>query len=758
MSDATNGDLMYCVNGLNASTGHYLDESWTADEIVEQVQQVGQLPDKVYNDHQSKVKAQDPQVSKTWAVPPGYDEDKLDSVGWCVVFPEKGDPEVRKRLTKLLDRRRQQAGALYSEYGGERGSDFGKAVGYQAGETWDQFRARYRVQLGLAQPREMPYYVLLVGSPQEIPFNFQYEIDVHRAVGRIHFDTPQEYACYAESVVAAEDGKVSLPRQTVFFGTHNSNDRNTELSAKHLVTPLISTNLRQPNYQDLMNTWNLQQVLPAEATKPKLRSLIGGTETPALLFSATHGAGFLASDANRQRTRQGALVCQEWPGPRDWGQALPDDFFVSACDIGSDASVWGLIAVFFACFSAGTPRRSDFIHRQNRDPRERDVVAEQASVSPLAQRLLAHPNGGALAVIGHVERAWPTSFVDQFSDNSPSVGAFEILLASLMQDHRLGYAMEAFNLRYAEISTKLSLYLWNVDNKRETLNPERVAGMWTTNNDARNYVVIGDPAVKLAAAPAGATVQRESFPYVYAQPIPLQVACEQGAVASNGGQGAKVAAQKPAQTTGAATASGAQSDTISDADLQRPFLPLFEPPPDFDTDKYPDLYTLWVEHIKGGYKNFDAVFRHILRAFLISHFSTLVMNWILFSVGVGFFVAACVAGLRAQSLAPAALFGGLSIVTFLTYFVSRPTQSVEENLNFITWLGLIYNSYWARQLAATDPATVQDVLKKSTDDAIAQIKELVERHAQAVRERPGLKQGLLGAKDQKPLGDQPPHG
>jgi hypothetical protein len=87
----------------------------------------------------------------------------------------------------------------------------------------------------------------------------------------------------------------------------------------------------------------------------------------------------------------------------------------------------------------------------------------------------------------------------------------------------------------------------------------------------------------------------------------------------------------------------------------------------------------------------------------------------------------------------AAAFGGLSVVVFLTYFVSRPTQALEENLQFITWLGFIYNTYWTHLVSDTNPETFKDDLDTATATAITRLKELIDRHAAAVVKRPGLR-------------------
>jgi len=347
-------------------------------------------------------------------------------------------------------------------------------------------------------PQKVPYYLLIAGSPEKIPYRFQSQLDVQLAVGRIDFgDDLDAYHNYARSVVAAETGGVKVLRRMDFFGVANEDDAATRLSSEHLITPLRAhVGRKQPD-------WEVGTHLKDGAKKADLARLLGGAETPALLFAASHGMEFPLDDP-RQVPHQGALLCQDWPGPKAWqGKGpIPQDFYFAGDDLPASANLLGMMGFFFACYGGGTPRLDELAKQAFKDHRAQ--IAPYDFLAGLPTRMLSNPGGGALAVVGHVERAWGCSFVWKGAGSQTAV--FESALDCLLKGRTVGSAIEYFNERYAELSTVLADELEEREFGKE-VDPYDLAGMWTANNDARGYMILGDPAVRLPLVEEGKTVE-----------------------------------------------------------------------------------------------------------------------------------------------------------------------------------------------------------------------------------------------------------
>ena len=101
---------------------------------------------------------------------------------------------------------------------------------------------------------------------------------------------------------------------------------------------------------------------------------------------------------------------------------------------------------------------------------------------------------GALAVIGHVERAWFCSM--EWPGAGAFIQPFEDSLDKLLAGYPVGAAMEPFGQRYAELGADLSSELEEIV-RGGPKNDALLTELWTNSHDARNYVVLGDPAVRL---------------------------------------------------------------------------------------------------------------------------------------------------------------------------------------------------------------------------------------------------------------------
>jgi hypothetical protein len=226
--------------------------------------------------------------------------------------------------------------------------------------------------------------------------------------------------------------------------------------------------------------WTVNRAFGEDATKANLVEMLSGGSPPALLFTAGHGL-WLPKDHPSQLSKMGALICQDW---QSRGPALSGHYFCA--DDMNGADLGGLISFHFSCFSAGVPLVDGF----SIEPRQ---IAPHAFVSLLPRRLL---QSGALAVIGHVDTAWQCSI--EFPGAGRHIEVFEDFVDRLLNGDPVGLAMEQFGVRYADLARDLSAELEELQNGKSA-DDGFIAELWRQSRDARDYVVLGDPAVRLIA-------------------------------------------------------------------------------------------------------------------------------------------------------------------------------------------------------------------------------------------------------------------
>ena len=148
------------------------------------------------------------------------------------------------------------------------------------------------------------------------------------------------------------------------------------------------------------------------------------------------------------------------------------------------------------------------------------------------------------------------------------------------------------------------------------------------------------------------------------------------------------------------------------------------------------LYAAWSEHMIRGFEQNNVMFQKILSAMMRPYWYTVAMYIAIFVVGLGGFVAAIYFS-ATQGIDLGLIFSGLTVAAFVAFFLSRPLRALEQNLLFITWLGVIYNTYWSRLMYANRKRGVQEDLDAIENNAIRELNKLVNKHEKLALRRPG---------------------
>lgn len=462
-SEGNSTNLDSYINGIEIETGQVLgrpDEPADAEQALADLELHPRVALNLqwWAEHHS---VDDPLRLPVFSVDP----DRLDQAGWVALFGPDVTPDIEEALAPLLRLRSRQAGRRYMD-----------PIRLKDDATSMTFRRDHEIGFGPADPNVLPYYLLLVGDPERVPFELQYSLDVQYAIGRLHFDTADEYRRYAELIEHLEN-EPPAPRDVAVFAVKGPQPE--EILLNEALSHPLARNLR--TLRDKDPSWPSLRAI-SSTLKRDFEALL--TDPPAFLFAAGHG--LLCRPGNpRLESHLGALVCSD----HHLSGRLDTDSYVSGKDLDRlRPHLQGLIAFFFACYGAGAPKLDTF-HENATGPISE--VAPRAMVSHLAKRMLAH---GAQAFVGHVDRAWSLSF-DWSSGRGDQTKVFDSVCRQLLSGARVGHALEWINQRYAEGAAELTEFA-----ERLTLEPgdgEQIRRIRKATLDARNYLVIGDPAVRM---------------------------------------------------------------------------------------------------------------------------------------------------------------------------------------------------------------------------------------------------------------------
>ena len=403
---------------------------------------------------------------------------EISEAGWGVIVHENIDTEILNEIEKLRWHRKVHNGIpdkLCPEI-----------ITLSGTPDYRRFLAERNVSPGFGTVEKLPYYLLIVGGPELIPFRFQHELATEYAVGRVAFDGKEGYQAYIEQLIEYET-RATIPteRTIAFWSPANKDDYATSISSQFLVNPLYDGLDPQINFKRELFIGNK---LGWEASKGNLVGLLAHKKAPALLFTASHGLGHQTIDSNEKKLLQGALVTQDW----EKGRSITTDTLFSGEDLKNNANVHGLVHFAFACFGAGTPAQDDY-DEDYPSSISRPYISPFPFVSHLANQELV---SGALAFIGHVDRTWAFSFI---SGGQVHREGFERAIRNMLLEKRawpIGHCLRDIYDKALHLSKSLLEDLHDMKFGR-AIPPHAIADKWIERNDARAYALIGDPAVKL---------------------------------------------------------------------------------------------------------------------------------------------------------------------------------------------------------------------------------------------------------------------
>ncbi len=327
----------------------------------------------------------------------------------------------------------------------------------------------------------IPHYLLIVGTPDQVPWELQYVLNAHYAVGRIHLTGPG-LENYVAAVRSGWQASTTNVKRSLVWAVNQGGDDITALM-RNVVAAKVHEKLSQD--PDLAAGTQFLDGAGAATVAQLGKALTSAA--PALVVTTSHGQTYPLDNLEMLGQGLGLLVDQNYA-------SLDPSSLVQ--DWQPDGAIW----YAHACCSAGSCEQTLFAGLAKEGSEVDRILKGVASlgnrVAPLPDALLgaSHP---ARAFIGHVEPTFDWTLRNPETNQSLTDSIQQALYTELYQPSPVGYALRRC---YDQLATLYTSYdrdqaeFSRGGNTRGAMLKDLLAA-----RDVQSTVVLGDPTATLPA-------------------------------------------------------------------------------------------------------------------------------------------------------------------------------------------------------------------------------------------------------------------
>ncbi len=329
----------------------------------------------------------------------------------------------------------------------------------------------------------LPKYLLICDSFENIELEFQFILNAFLVTGRLWFDNIANYETYTKKVLDVEKNNFAYNRKDLTMASP-LDDPVTSQDFEEIIQPIITAN----------NSFRFNQLFRNRFSK---QSLMESAKSSRFLALYCHGVGLKDEDFSRNPQYQGSFVL-DFNSNNETGLLTPED-------VTSEPFVPSGILFSPACLAGGTQADSDFaswIKRNGLTP----YLGQDTGISAISSTLLGS-SVGPVAALMHFDISLCGPMFN------PHNGQFDLqkrihhnFVKNLIEGQTIGKATklfrsaagafyaQAFKL-FGQVAGSVSFMGRdepNISDFVRSMNQRHV-----TATDMRNYIILGDPAVKL---------------------------------------------------------------------------------------------------------------------------------------------------------------------------------------------------------------------------------------------------------------------